>query len=152
VPSIVAAIRVTQPSRATDDTTGSNASARAPASDPWPSLPDDPRFHVDAEEQPARAPSMPHDGTEAPSQAWPAAMMPDVAAPPPSLPLPAPLTVFMPHPTQGEADEAGYWVDLPEKGIDAWHLQSSRLLLREQVHLARLMAEQAGCSWSAPHS
>jgi hypothetical protein len=49
-------------------------------------------------------------------------------------------------------DDVGLWADLPDKGIGEWQVQSSRSLIQEQLHLARLLAEQAGSSWSALHS
>jgi len=51
-----------------------------------------------------------------------------------------------------ECDDVGLWADLPDRGIGAWQVQSSRSQIQEQLHLARLLAEQAGSSWSAPHS
>jgi hypothetical protein len=44
------------------------------------------------------------------------------------------------------------WADLPDTGLGEWEVQSTRSLIREQLHLARLLKEQAGSSWSAPHS
>jgi hypothetical protein len=44
------------------------------------------------------------------------------------------------------------WADLPDTGLGEWEVQSTRSLIREQLHLARLMKEQAGSSWSALHS
>lgn len=51
-----------------------------------------------------------------------------------------------------EFDDVGLWADLPVRGFGEWQVQSSRSLIREQLHLARLLAEQAGSSWSALHS
>ncbi len=44
------------------------------------------------------------------------------------------------------------WADLPDTGLGEWEVQSTRSLIREQLHLARLLKEQAGSSWSALHS
>ena len=52
----------------------------------------------------------------------------------------------------GSSDDDGFWADLPDRGFGEWQVQSSRSLIREQLHLARLLAEQAGSSWSALHS
>jgi hypothetical protein len=51
-----------------------------------------------------------------------------------------------------EFDEVGLWADLPDRGFEEWQVQSNRSLIREQLHLARLLAEQVGSSWSALHS
>jgi hypothetical protein len=57
-----------------------------------------------------------------------------------------------PLPARGDAADVGHWATLPDRGVEEWEVQSTRLLLREQLHLIRLLAEQAGSSWSAPHS
>ena len=70
------------------------------------------------------------------------------------------IPVSQPHParvaataaTAATADEGGQWATLPDKGFEEWEVQSIRSLLREQLHLTRLLAEQVGYSWSAPHS
>ena len=101
------------------------ASATPRSDESWPSLPP-PAFRLDAGEVATHPPPVPRDESE--------------AAPEP--------------PAQVEADDVGSWADLPDKGFEAWQVQSIQSLLREQRHLARLLAEQegAGSSWSTPHS
>jgi hypothetical protein len=56
----------------------------------------------------------------------------------------------------GEPDipEEDRWPELPNTGWgeDTWQGPSSRSLVREQLRLNRLLAEQAGSSWSGPRS
>lgn len=49
-------------------------------------------------------------------------------------------------------EDESLWADLPDTGLRAWEVQSTRSLIREQLHLSRLLKEQAGSSWSALHS
>jgi len=53
-----------------------------------------------------------------------------------------------------EVPEEDRWPELPNTGWgeDTWQGPSSRSLVREQLRLTRLLAEQAGSSWSAPRS
>jgi hypothetical protein len=53
-----------------------------------------------------------------------------------------------------EPSENARWPELPEmrwRG-EAWQVPSSRALVKEQLRLTRLLAEQAGSSWSGPPS
>ena len=145
VRSIAAPISVEQPARAASATPHSNESLPTPASDPWPSLPPPPpAFRLDAGDAATRPPSVPRDESEAAAGDWRPVMF-ESASDDETRPAVEPAA-------QVEADEAGYWADLPEKGLEEWQVQSTRSLLREQLHLARLLAEQAGFSWSTPHS
>jgi len=53
-----------------------------------------------------------------------------------------------------EIPEEDRWPELPNTGWgeDTWQGPSSRSLVREQLRLTRLLAEQAGSSWSGPRS
>ena len=57
-----------------------------------------------------------------------------------------------PHVVDRTDNDDGLWVDLPDRGMEEWQVQSNRSLIREQLHFARLLAEQVGSSWSALHS
>ena len=60
-----------------------------------------------------------------------------------------------PHwPGDGTRDADHRWPELPEAHTERWDPQSSRSSMREQLHLVRLAAEQAGrgSSWSGPPS
>lgn len=61
---------------------------------------------------------------------------------------------YAPAPGERESPEDERWPELPDmrwRG-EAWPVPSSRSLVREQLRLTRLLAEQAGSSWSGPPS
>lgn len=136
--SIATPISVSQPVRAASETPRPRDVRPAPESKPWASLPPS-MLGVGAGDGVTPVPWMARDDTAVSPTVREAGT--DDESPPPALAA-----------SYAEADDGGNWADLPEKGFEAWHLQSSRLLLREQLHLARLMAEQGGFSWSGPHS
>jgi hypothetical protein len=80
---------------------------------------------------------------------------------PPGGPRPNPIRIAPaqhhtggPPPHGSQFREEDRWPDLPntEWRGNAWEVPSSRSLVKEQLRLARLRAEQAGSSWSAPRS
>lgn len=56
--------------------------------------------------------------------------------------------------SQTQILEDDRWPELPDAGWrgETWAIPSNRSLVREQYRLDRLKAEQAGFSWSEPHS
>lgn len=100
----------------------------------------------------------PHAEPSSAAPAWPAldsgpAPEPEVEKPPrvPERPTSARRAPRSGIQTDGFEDES-LWADLPDTGLGEWEVQSTRSLIREQLHLTRLLKEQAGSSWSALHS
>jgi len=116
----------------------------APMVDLWVSLPA-PVFRVDAvAERDNAAPTVAVDDEARPESR----QRPSVFEPTPDRGI----RFLQPLPAPGDAADVGHWATLPDRGFEEWEVQSTRLLLREQLHLIRLLAEQAGSSWSAPLS